>query len=74
MTPTYQLFYCFVNKYLSTKLLFRNLAFSMRMGDRTIAKIVHETCLAIREELVSDFMPVPTQEKLASVTMDYYNS
>lgn len=45
----------------------------MRMGDRTIAKIVHETCLAIWEELVSDFMPVPTEEKLEKVAMEYYS-
>lgn len=45
----------------------------MRMGDRTIAKIVHETCLTIWEELVSDFMPVPTEDKLENVAMDYYN-
>lgn len=47
--------------------------FSMLMGNRTIAKIVHETCLAIWEELVSDLMSVLTEEKLEKVAMDYYN-
>lgn len=45
----------------------------MRIGACTIAKVVHETCQAIWEELVNEFMPVPTKEHLEKVATDYNN-
>ncbi|XP_008190094.1 protein ALP1-like [Acyrthosiphon pisum] len=41
------------------------------MGACTVAKIVHETCLVIWEELVNEFMPVPTKEHWEKVSVDY---
>lgn len=43
----------------------------MRMGACTIAKIVHETCQVIWEELVNEFMPVPTKEHWEKVSVEY---
>lgn len=63
----------FLYRNLSTGLSFRNLAYSMRMGACTIAKIVHEICQVIWEELVDEFMSVPTKEHLEKVAIDYYN-
>lgn len=62
----------FLYRYLSTDLSFRNLAYFMRMGACTIVKVVHETCQAIWEELVNEFMAVPSKERLEKVAIDYY--
>lgn len=42
------------------------------MGASTVSKIVHETCQVIWDELVDDFMPVPTQEQLERIASDFY--
>lgn len=41
------------------------------MGACTIAKIVHETCQVIWEELVNEFMPVPTKEHWEKISVEY---
>lgn len=43
------------------------------MGVSTLSYIIHNTCIAIWEELVDEFMPTPTQEQLEQVAEDYKN-
>ncbi|KAJ8943743.1 hypothetical protein NQ317_007924 [Molorchus minor] len=43
------------------------------MGRSTVSTIVFETAEIIWEELVHDFMPVPTEEHLQKVISDYYH-
>jgi len=42
------------------------------MGASTVGKIVHETCQIIWDELVNEFMPVPSQEQLEKISDDFY--
>ncbi|CAH2003171.1 unnamed protein product [Acanthoscelides obtectus] len=51
----------------------RSLAFAFRMGKSTISNIVFETCQIIWEELVEEFMPIPTENCLKKVIADYFN-
>ncbi|CAH2008365.1 unnamed protein product [Acanthoscelides obtectus] len=51
-------------RYLATGLSFRSLAFAFRMGKSTVSNIVFETCQIIWEELVEEFMPIPTENCL----------
>lgn len=44
----------------------------MRMGKTTISKIVQSCCQILWSELVDDFMPVPTKEKLKECADNYY--
>jgi len=48
------------------------MAVTMRMGVSTVSKIVHETCKVIWEELVEEFMPVPTEAHWKKIANDYY--
>lgn len=48
------------------------MAVTMRMGVSTVSEIVHETCKVIWEELVEEFMPVPTEEQWRKIATDYY--
>jgi len=48
------------------------MAVTMRMGVSTISEIVHETCKVIWEELVDEFMPVPTEAHWKRIANDYY--
>lgn len=41
------------------------------MGASTVGIIVHETCVALWEELVDEFMPQPNQEQLVKVSEDF---
>ncbi|XP_076301938.1 uncharacterized protein LOC143220086 [Lasioglossum baleicum] len=58
-------------RYLSTGLAFRSMAFSFRMGDCTIAKIVYEACEAIWETLKEIHMPVPSTDDLYRISLEY---
>lgn len=42
------------------------------MGASTISNIVHETCEAIWEEFVDEFMPAPSQQQLESIAEGYF--
>lgn len=59
-------------RYLSTGLSFRNMAVTMRIGVSTVSKIVHETCKIVWEELVEEFMPVPTEAHWKKIANGYY--
>lgn len=41
------------------------------MGVSTISIIVHETCIILWEELVTEFMPVPSQDQLEKIAEGY---
>ncbi|CAH1979246.1 unnamed protein product [Acanthoscelides obtectus] len=60
-------------RYLATGSSFRSLAFAFRMGKSTVSNIVFETCQIIWEELVEEFMPIPTENCLKKVIADYFN-
>jgi hypothetical protein len=47
---------------------FRTLAFSFRMGDTTVGRIVKETVETLWEELHPLHMPLPTTESLKNNT------
>lgn len=51
---------------------FRSLAFSFRVGKTTMSSIVFETCQAIWDELVHEFMPTPTTEQFKQIANLYY--
>lgn len=51
---------------------FTALSHSFRMGVSTISTLVHETCMAIWNELVGIHMPPPTEQQLKMVAEDYY--
>ena len=69
----FDIFYFTRHRYLGTGALFRSLAFSFRMGKTTVAEIVHETVVAIWEELQPLLMPVPSEENLRSVAEDLFS-
>ncbi|KAJ8898544.1 hypothetical protein PR048_003904 [Dryococelus australis] len=48
--------------YLSTGTSFRNLAFSFRMGNNTVRRIIKENVLILWDELQPLHMPVTTTE------------
>ncbi|KAJ4441117.1 hypothetical protein ANN_10967, partial [Periplaneta americana] len=58
--------------FLTTGTLFRSLALSFRVGKPTVSVIVKETCEVIWQELIDEFMPQPTSEKLNKVATEYY--
>ena len=66
-------FYFTRRRYLGTGTSLRSLAFSFRMGKTTVAEIVHETVVAIWEELQPLHMPVPSEENLRSVAEDFFS-
>jgi hypothetical protein len=43
------------------------------MGKSTVSSVVLETCRIIWEELVQEYMPVPTEVHLKKVISDFYN-
>lgn len=59
-------------RYLSTGNSFRNLATTLRMGAATVSKIVHESCTVLWEELVEEFMPVPTEAQLKRIAQEFF--
>lgn len=62
----------FLFRYLATGSSFKTLAFTFRMGDNTVGKIVKETVIAIWEELHLEHMPVPTRDDFKTIAEDFY--
>ncbi|GJQ67691.1 hypothetical protein Trydic_g16516 [Trypoxylus dichotomus] len=65
ISPTERLIVCL--RYLATCASFRSIALTFRMGISTVGMIVVETCTALWEELQSQYMPFPTEERLRNV-------
>lgn len=54
-------FYIF--RFLATGDSFTTIAFSFRVGESTVSKIVHETCEVLWDRLQPLFMPIPTVQQ-----------
>lgn len=52
---------------------FRSVAFSFRMGETTVNKIVKETCDAIHNILMPLYIPKPTKDTWKKIQTDFYN-
>ncbi|XP_049307352.1 uncharacterized protein LOC105223765 isoform X1 [Bactrocera dorsalis] len=59
-------------RFLATGHSFRDLAFAFRMGRSTVSLIISETCEIIWKELLAEYMPIPTTDRLKTVINDYY--
>ncbi|XP_055910749.1 uncharacterized protein LOC129945114 [Eupeodes corollae] len=70
ISPEQRLVLCL--RFLATGLSFRDLAFAFRMGRSTVSNIVLETSVIIWEQLVEEYMPIPTTDHLRNVINDYY--
>lgn len=60
-------------RFLVTEDFYKTISFSYRLGISTISKIVIETCKAIVDELMSEFMPPPTEEKWIQIANEFWN-
>ena len=49
-------------RFLATGDTYRTISFSFRIGVSTVATIVEETCDALWNNLVDEYMPVPTED------------
>ncbi|KAK5650676.1 hypothetical protein RI129_001705 [Pyrocoelia pectoralis] len=58
-------------RYLASGDSYRSIAFSYRMGDRTVAKIVNEVSAAIWTNLQPLYVPKPTTEKWKTISLDF---
>ncbi|KAL0879747.1 hypothetical protein ABMA27_003460 [Loxostege sticticalis] len=59
-------------RYLATGNSFRSLAFSFRMGERTVREIVYSTCEAIIEVLQPIVMPKPSEDTWIESEKGFY--
>lgn len=59
-------------RFLATGMSFRSIAFSFRLGETTINRIVKETCFAIKDIVMLLYIPNTTSEKWTNVQMDFY--
>ena len=55
---------CLTLRYLASGESFRSLEFQFRIGKRTISNIILDVCMAIIEELRSDYLTTPNTEDL----------
>lgn len=51
---------------------FRAIAFSFRLGETTVSKIIKDTCVAIRQNLMPIYMPKITTEKWENISNGFY--
>lgn len=58
-------------RYLATGDMFKTIAFSYRMGERTVSMIVSQVCKAIWRRLQPIYMPSPSMEMWESIALDF---
>jgi hypothetical protein len=58
--------------YLATGDSQKTIAFSYRLGNSTVNKIVMDTCKIVTEKVMSEMLPNPTVEMWKSVGNDFY--
>lgn len=66
-----QILWLFICRYLATGSSFTALAFTFRVGETTIGKIIHETTEALWDELHPVHMPVPTRQTFHQIARDF---
>ncbi|XP_018800362.1 PREDICTED: uncharacterized protein LOC108975958 [Bactrocera latifrons] len=59
-------------RFLATGHSFRDSAFDFRMGRSTVSLIISETCEIIWKELLEEYMPIPTTDRLKTIINDSY--
>ena len=62
---------CFHCRFLATGDSYQTIAFSYRCGKSTVAGIVPETCAALWEALVDEFMPEPSTEQWRQIASKF---
>lgn len=65
--------FCISFRYLATGDSFQSVAFSFRVGNSTVAKIVNETCDIIWNKLQPMVLPAPTTEQWEAISSDFLN-
>ena len=62
----------FYFRFLATGDSFKTISFSYRLGKSTVAAIVHDTCRAIVNTLLSEVMPVPNKDDWNTIADEFW--
>jgi len=58
-------------RYLASGNGYNSIAYSYRMGDRTVSKIINEVSIAIWNHMQSIYLPQPTTEMWKSIANEF---
>ncbi|XP_071050677.1 uncharacterized protein [Onthophagus taurus] len=61
-------------RFLATGNSFRSLAFEYRVGVSTVSNIIRETCCAVWNTMVNEFLAEPTEEQWKKISDDFFRN